>query len=64
MATDQQRKEILVYPHPSLLQEPILMGTLSATIEQVVESWRTEAEKLNISKREIEQMSPAFHPYL
>jgi hypothetical protein len=32
-------------------------------IEQAVESWRTEAEKLNISKREIEQMSPAFLPY-
>jgi serine/threonine-protein kinase HipA len=32
MATDQQRKEILVYSHPSLLQEPILMGTLSATV--------------------------------
>lgn len=32
MATDQQRKEILVYSHPSLLQDPILMGTLSATV--------------------------------
>lgn len=32
MATNQQRKEILVYSHPSPLQEPILMGTLSATI--------------------------------
>jgi len=32
MAADQQRKEILVYSHPSLLQEPILMGTLSATV--------------------------------
>jgi len=32
MAADQQRKEILVYSHPSLLQEPMLMGTLSATV--------------------------------
>lgn len=30
--TDQQRKEILVYSHPYVLQEPILMGTLTATI--------------------------------
>ena len=29
---DQQRKEILVYSHPSELNEPILMGTLNATI--------------------------------
>lgn len=32
MATDQQRKEILVYSHPSLLKDPKLMGTLSATV--------------------------------
>lgn len=32
MATNQQRKEILVYSHPSPLQEPVLMGTLSAAI--------------------------------
>ncbi|MEX1135402.1 MAG: HipA domain-containing protein [Balneolales bacterium] len=36
---------------------------IAKEIELVVESWRTEAEKLNISKREIEQMSPAFLPY-
>jgi serine/threonine-protein kinase HipA len=36
---------------------------IAKEIEQVVESWKTEAEKLNISKREIEQMSPAFLPY-
>lgn len=29
---DQQRKEILVYSHPSELDEPLLMGTLNATI--------------------------------
>lgn len=29
---DQQRKEILVYSHPSALQEPVLMGTLTTTI--------------------------------
>lgn len=29
---DQQRKEILVYSHPSVLKEPILMGTLNTTI--------------------------------
>ncbi|TVR29036.1 MAG: type II toxin-antitoxin system HipA family toxin [Balneolaceae bacterium] len=33
-------------------------------IERVVAGWKTEAEKLNISRREIEQMSPAFLPYL
>jgi serine/threonine-protein kinase HipA len=32
MATTQQRKEILVYSHPSLLHDPVFMGTLSATI--------------------------------
>ncbi len=37
---------------------------ITKEIEQVVENWRTEAEKLNISKREIEQMSPAFLPYI
>ena len=29
---DQQRKDILVYSHPSELYEPILMGTLNATV--------------------------------
>jgi serine/threonine-protein kinase HipA len=33
-------------------------------IEQVVAGWKTDAERLNISNREIEQMSPAFLPYL
>jgi hypothetical protein len=33
-------------------------------IEQEVASWRTEAEKLNISRRETERMSPAFLSYL
>ena len=37
---------------------------IAKEIEQAVASWRTEAEKLKISKREIEQMSPAFLPYL
>lgn len=37
---------------------------IAREIELVVASWRTEAEKLNIGKREIEQMSPAFLPYL
>jgi serine/threonine-protein kinase HipA len=37
---------------------------IAKEIEQAVESWRTEAEKLNISKREIEQMSPAFLSYM
>ena len=37
---------------------------IAQEIEQVVASWRTEAEKLNISKREIEQMSPAFLSYM
>jgi len=32
MAADQQRKEILVYSHPTVQQEPILMGKLNATI--------------------------------
>lgn len=70
MVADHQKKEMLVYSHPSPLQEPILMGTLSATvvrgkeIEGVVAGWKTEAEKLNISSREIEQMAPAFLPYI
>ena len=37
---------------------------IAQEIEQVVASWRTEAENLNISKREIEQMSPAFLSYM
>jgi len=37
---------------------------IAQEIEQVVASWRTETEKLNISKREIEQMSPAFLSYM
>ena len=32
-------------------------------IEQVVSSWKTEAEKINISRREIEKMSSAILPY-
>ncbi|TVR13088.1 MAG: type II toxin-antitoxin system HipA family toxin [Balneolaceae bacterium] len=33
-------------------------------IEQVVAGWKTEAEKLNVSRSEIEQMSSAFLPYM
>ncbi|MCH8549804.1 MAG: HipA domain-containing protein [Balneolaceae bacterium] len=33
-------------------------------IEQVVAGWKSEAEKLKISRREIEQMSSAFLPYI
>ncbi len=37
---------------------------IAQEIEEVVARWRTEAEKLNISRREIEQMSAAFLPYM
>lgn len=42
MATDQQRKEILVYSHPSQLQDPILMGTLNATVVRGTEIFAFE----------------------
>ena len=57
-------KDIILRVAPFFRLTQTKATQIAREIEQVVESWRMEAEKLNISKSEIEQMSPAFLPYM
>ncbi len=56
-------KDIALRVAPFFRLSQAKANQIAMEIEQVVENWRTEAEKLNISRREIEQMSTAFVPY-
>jgi serine/threonine-protein kinase HipA len=63
MATDQQRKEILVYSHPSLLQEPILMGTLSATVVRGKEIFSFEYSSAFLESDSVFEIDPNLKLY-
>ena len=63
MATDQQRKEILVYSHPSLLQEPILMGTLSATVVRGKEIFAFEYNSAFLESDSVFEIDPNLKLY-
>ena len=63
MAPDQQRKEILVYSHPSLLQEPILMGTLSATVVRGKEIFAFEYNSAFLESDSVFEIDPNLKLY-
>jgi len=57
-------KDIALRVAPFFRLSQAKSSQIAKEIEQVVESWKMEAEKLSISKSEIERMSPAFLPYM
>lgn len=63
MPADQQRKEILVYSHPSTLQEPILMGTLSATVVRGKEIFSFEYSSDFLESDSVFEIDPNLRLY-
>lgn len=63
MATNQQRKQILVYSHPSLLPDPVLMGTLSATVVRGKEVFAFEYNVDFLESESVFEMDPNLRLY-
>ena len=60
---DQQRKEIRVYSHPSLLQDPLLMGTLTATIVRGKEIFSFEYDSDFLASDSVFEIDPNLKLY-
>lgn len=60
---DQQRKEIVVYSHPSALQEPVLMGSLTATIVRGKEIFAFEYSSEFLESDSVFEIDPNLKLY-
>ncbi|MEX0685485.1 MAG: HipA domain-containing protein [Balneolales bacterium] len=61
--SDQQRKEILVYSHPSVLKEPILMGMLNTTIVRGKEIFAFEYSPEFLESNSVFEIDPNLKLY-